>query len=297
MPIKQRDVYDDYSDDSSPSTPVQERETRNKPNVEAAPAPAAPAPAPQQELLSLVSEPNPQSTNDLLSDILGSNSSPAPQPTSAAPGAGSGAAGSSGGAGSGNLLDLLGSSEPSPSPAPAPSSGGGLLDMLSGPSSTPAAYGSGNMPGSSPAASGGNMGSFGSTGSPAAAAANMGSGNSIPPIVAFEKSGVKIVFAFMKQPGAPNVTMINAVATNGTPFPLNNFTMQVAVPQYMKIQMGQTSGNVVPPNNSGQVAQQMKIANTMYGQQPPVMKLKIDFVVNGRPVGDLVTVTNFPQGV
>ena len=61
--------------------------------------------------------------------------------------------------------------------------------------------------------------------------------------------------------------------------------------------MGPTSGNMVPPNNSGQVVQQFKIANSMHGQQPPAVKMKLDFVVNGRAVGDMVAVYNFPQGV
>merc|ERR1712137_930690 len=74
-------------------------------------------------------------------------------------------------------------------------------------------------------------------------AGSFGSANSgIPSITAFEKSGVKIQFAFMKQPGQQHVTLINAIVTNATPTPLNNFTIQVAVPQYMKVQMGQTSG-------------------------------------------------------
>merc|ERR1712137_1144447 len=266
MPVKQReeDVYDDYSEDgdSAPSTPVQKRATSG----ESAPPPKEE----QKELLSLVSEPTPPA-NDILSGILsGEPASHSPAPSG------------------GNLLDLLSSPAPSAAPTntPAPtSSGGGLLDLMGGGNNpVPSAYGSGGPPAAiSPTSS--PAGSFGS--------ANSG----IPSITAFEKSGVKIQFAFMKQPGQQHVTLINAIVTNATPTPLNNFTIQVAVPQYMKVQMGQTSGNLVPPNNSGQLTQQIKILNPMYGQQPTVMKLKLDFVVNGRPVGDLVTVTNFPPGV
>jgi len=284
MPAKEKDDLDYYDDDSAPSTPGQERrspassvdedEARHLNTQKSNPVQT-------QELLSLTNNTPQPNNNDLLSDILGGSvNQPSSQPTVNQPNS----------TGGGGLLDLLSTPSSAEPSAPAaygssnntPSTGGSLLDLM-GSSNTPqpsnaGSYGSGGLQPS-------NVGSYGS------------GGGSIPPMTAFEKGGVKIQFAFMKQPGMPNVTMINATTTNATPVPLNNFAIQVAVPQYMKVQMGSTSGNIVPPNNSGNVVQQLKIANTMLGQQPSVLKLKLDFVVNGRPVSDVVTVSNFPQGI
>jgi len=279
MPAREREeMFEGVMDDSASSTPQSERRR---------PAEPEPEPAPQQELLSLVNDPAPQSTNDLLSGILGGGS------TDSAPSAPAATSPPSS-----NLLDLLGGSDAPPQPT-APSSGGdgGLLDLMgssSGPApGIPAAYGSGHevSMGGAGIAPTSPMGSFGSN-------TSMGSqGGAIPPLTAFEKGGVKIVYSFVKQPNMPNVTLVNATVTNATPVPLEQFTLQIAVPPFMKVQMGPTSGNMVPPNNSGQVVQQFKIANSMHGQQPPAVKMKLDFVVNGRAVGDMVAVYNFPQGV
>lgn len=218
MPVKQRDTYDDDDDESPAATPDRgSNESSNEPSRQQQPS------QPQSELLSLVKEPNPQTTNDLLSDILGgssgASSAPSQQSTPSAP------------QGSGNLLDLLGGGNESnntPS-APPPSSGGGLLDLLGGGGgSSPAS----NLPPSSPPQSLSPTGSFGSNQAPGGSFGSpQGQGGSIPPSTVFEKGGVKIIFQFMKQQGQPHyITLINAVVTNATPVPLNQFTLQVAVP-------------------------------------------------------------------
>ena len=53
----------------------------------------------------------------------------------------------------------------------------------------------------------------------------------ITPIVAYEKSGLKIDFTFERVPDQPTVVMITLTATNSNSQPLNEFVFQAAVPK------------------------------------------------------------------
>jgi AP-1 complex subunit gamma-1 len=48
--------------------------------------------------------------------------------------------------------------------------------------------------------------------------------------------------------------------------------------------------------SSGAVTQQFKLANSMHGQKPLLVKLKIDFTFNGQPTTEMAQVDNFPAG-
>jgi len=112
-------------------------------------------------------------------------------------------------------------------------------------------------------------------------------------VVGYSKNGISVVFEYSK---GPQFTTLNGVYTNSNPFPINNFTIQAAVPKYLKIQMNPASASVLQPNNSNKVTQIVKIINSMQGQKPIVLRIKVDFVVNGNPVSDTADV-NFPLGV
>eukprot|EP01096_Ripella_sp_DP13-Kostka_P003624 TRINITY_DN1544_c3_g2_i2.p1 TRINITY_DN1544_c3_g2~~TRINITY_DN1544_c3_g2_i2.p1 ORF type:complete len:867 (+),score=475.34 TRINITY_DN1544_c3_g2_i2:57-2603(+) len=206
--------------------------------------------------------------NDLLS-LLGGGPSLA-SPAAPAPSSG------------GSLLDLLGGGPSLATPAPAPLGGGGsLLDLLGG--------GGGSLaPSASPL--------FGGP-SPVLGVGLGGAAPALPPIIAYSKNGIQLKFDFLKQPGFPNVTLINSTLTNATPVPLVNFVVQAAVPPYMTIALSQATGTVLPANNAGAITQQIKITNNAYGQQPPAIKLKIDFQANGNAYSDEAVVTAFPPGV
>jgi len=263
LPAEQRAVVLEHV----PPKELDEEEAAQQQQQQQAAAAAAPASTPGEAAAVPAARDAPAAVpaaaapaQDLLS-LLGSGSKPAEKPADL-------------------LSDLLSPSSPAAAPAAQPSPGGGLLDLLGGPApqqqqpQQPQPQQQPQQPQQQQAA-----------------------GGQLPPTTVFEKSGVKIVFSFAKQPNAPNVTLINAVTTNATPVALNNYTLQAAVPNYMKIQLAPASGNMVPPGGAGSVSQQMKIANSLYGQKPPAIRLKIDFVVNGRAISDSVTVTNLPQGV
>jgi len=206
----------------------------------------------------------PPSEMDLLSDLLGT-SSPAPP-------AASGAAAAPPPAAMGMdsmLMDLLGGGSPAPAPAPAPGMDA-MAAMMGGPAMN-----------------------LGGMQSPPPAAANGGSA----PFSAFNKNGLLVTFACSKDPSNPSVTTIEAAFTNSLQVPISALNFQVAVPKFMKLQMSTASANVVPPNNSGTVTQVFKVANSLHGQKPILVRIKLDCNINGQPVSETGQVDSFPPGI
>jgi AP-1 complex subunit gamma-1 len=104
--------------------------------------------------------------------------------------------------------------------------------------------------------------------------------------VAYSSNGVKIVFRFVKKPEVPHLTLINALVTNSTASPLTNFALLVAVPKFIKLAMDAPSGTHLP-SNGGRVTQVIKLNNSLHGQKPLLLKLKVSFTTQGRNVADM----------
>mmetsp|Transcript_145548 Transcript_145548/g.362953 ORF Transcript_145548/g.362953 Transcript_145548/m.362953 type:complete len:838 (-) Transcript_145548:453-2966(-) len=199
--------------------------------------------------------------NDLLDD--GPPAAAAAKP--AAPAAGAPLMG--GGGGGGDLLDLL---DPSPAPAaaapaaPAPAAGGpadlGLLGDIFGGAPAPAA-------------------------APVAQEAHQ--------MLAYDKNGLKIMFACRKEPDGSSTVL--ARFRNDLDAPMTNFVFEAAVPKFVRLQMQPATGQVLPPHVEA-VTQSMSVVNTTNGEKPLLMKLRIGYVVNGQPVQEMGQVGNFPAG-
>jgi AP-1 complex subunit gamma-1 len=235
-----------------------------------------------------VSQPQPPThappSQSLLGDPLGDLFGPTPavaNPTSvqpaktAAPGLG--------------LMDELfgpGPSTSAPAPVTRPAVGGGLdnlQDLLGGafaPSPVSAVPTPAN-PGFAPP----------TAASPPPAA---GAAPGVVTVSGYNKNGISLIFEATKPPGAGQAqfTNLNAVATNSNPFPINNFAIQAAVPKYLQIRMVPPSGNVLAPAN-GRITQNIKIANSMQGQKPILLKVKIEYNYNGSPINEIADVA-FP---
>jgi AP-1 complex subunit gamma-1 len=228
------------------------------PPASGAPAPAAPAAAAEI---------------DLLQDILGS-------PTPSAGGSMVAAAPPAGGAppagamgGMDDRLGLLGSPAPAPAPA-APPPGAGGVDMLSAMMGSPA------------------MGMGAAPAAPAAPA-----GGAFAPFVAWSKGGLSIEFVCSKDPANPSITLIQAGFTNANPAAIDGLNFQVAVPKYMKLDMKPPSSTTVAASNGGKTTQTFRIANSMHGQKPVLLRIKIEYSCGGQAVSETGQVDQFPAGV
>ncbi|KAG7395235.1 AP-1 complex subunit gamma-1 [Phytophthora boehmeriae] len=119
-----------------------------------------------------------------------------------------------------------------------------------------------------------------------------------PPVRAYEKNGLTVDLDITKpNAGDPSVTFITATTRNSTSVPIEKFVFLAAFPKYIKLKMEPPTGDVVPPNSSGTVTQVVKIQNSMQGEKPVLMRVKLEFFVNGSKVEDMVTVNNFPSNI
>jgi AP-1 complex subunit gamma-1 len=93
------------------------------------------------------------------------------------------------------------------------------------------------------------------------------------PITVYDKGGLKIVMQFAPQPDG--VLFVQLVSTNSSKEEIKSFTLLMAVPTYVKLQMAAPSGTVVPVD--GSVTQQVRLENTEK-PKPTLVKIKVDFV-------------------
>ncbi|CAB3982938.1 AP-1 complex subunit gamma-1-like [Paramuricea clavata] len=116
----------------------------------------------------------------------------------------------------------------------------------------------------------------------------------IPSVTAYNKNGVKIDFNFQKVDNNPaNILDIALIVSNALAVPVTDFVFQAAVPKTLQLQLQSPSGNIIPPNNSGQITQLVKVANPQ--KAPLRMRIKVNYVVNGSPVSDQAEINDFPQ--
>eukprot|EP00026_Physarum_polycephalum_P002308 Phypoly_transcript_02314.p1 GENE.Phypoly_transcript_02314~~Phypoly_transcript_02314.p1 ORF type:complete len:848 (+),score=158.44 Phypoly_transcript_02314:117-2660(+) len=187
-------------------------------------------------------------------------------------------------------IDLMGElfgSGPTATPQPtavAPNSLNNLNDLLGGGLSTPTP-----TPNSFPTGTPANSGF-----APPAAGAGAGAQAGVVTVPGYNKNGINLIFEASKPPGQGQAqfTNLNAVITNSNTFPIPKFTIQAAVPKYLQIKIASPSGEALAPSG-GKITQNIKIANSMQGQKPILLKVKIDYVYNGTQINEIADVA-FP---
>lgn len=197
-----------------------------------------------------------------------------------------------------DLNDLL-DGGPSTQPRPAaPIVGGGppargagdLLDLLDAPATGPGAgVAVGAAPGSGPA----DLGLLDIFGGASPGVMPAAVAQESPPIVAYEKAGLRILFHCRRESDGSGV--ITARFCNNLDVPLTNFVFEAAVPKYVRLTLHPASGQVIPPRTDV-VTQSMSVVNTSSGERGLLMKLRIGYVMNGAPVQEMAQVANFPPG-
>jgi AP-1 complex subunit gamma-1 len=72
--------------------------------------------------------------------------------------------------------------------------------------------------------------------------------------------------------------------------------LQAAVPKYMQLRLEPASSTVLPALG-GSASQKLHVVNTMAGQKPLVMRLRVNYSKAGQPVAQQLEVNNFPAGL
>ncbi|KAJ0404608.1 hypothetical protein P43SY_005566 [Pythium insidiosum] len=115
-----------------------------------------------------------------------------------------------------------------------------------------------------------------------------------PKIRAYEKNGLTIDLELSKpNKDDPSITYILATTTNNSPVPLTGFTFLTAFPKYIQLSLEPPSGDSLATGGAT-VTQLVKIKNSMHGEKPVLMRVKVEFFVNGNKVEDMVAVSSFP---
>ncbi len=72
--------------------------------------------------------------------------------------------------------------------------------------------------------------------------------------------------------------------------------LQAAVPKFMQLKLDPATSSTLPPNCVGSATQALHVTNTMHGQKPLVMRLRIVYTQGDQQVTEQAEVSNFPPG-
>jgi len=185
--------------------------------------------------------------------------------------------------------------------AAAPMAGGGLMDLLGGPS-----------PAAAPLGGASALDMFGSLGSPMAAAPaastpapplesitmplEMIQPGAVPPVNVYDKNNLRLTFVFAKNPPHPTIATVVISAMNLGMVPITGLSFQAAVPKALQVKLQPASSTTVPASNpmlgSQSVTQVMLIANPT--KVPIKIRFKLDFTVGTQPMTDMGECSSFP---
>nr|KJB15193.1 hypothetical protein B456_002G164400 [Gossypium raimondii] len=120
-------------------------------------------------------------------------------------------------------------------------------------------------------------------------------GPAYPSLVAYESSTLRMTFNISKQPGNPQITLIQAIFTNLSPNVYNDFLFQAAVPKFLQLHLDPASSNTLPASGNGSIIQSMKVTNSQHGKKSLVMRIRIAYKINNKDVLEEGQVSNFPR--
>ncbi len=69
------------------------------------------------------------------------------------------------------------------------------------------------------------------------------------------------------------------------------------MPKFMQLRLDPASGNTLDAHGSSSATQNLHVTNTMHGQKPLVMRLRIAYTHNGAAKLEQAEVKNFPAGL
>ncbi len=114
-------------------------------------------------------------------------------------------------------------------------------------------------------------------------------------IKAFDKNGLQILIDMSKPVSSQaSKTKLLCKFVNLTSSPMDSLVFQAAVPKYLKLEMAPPSSLIIPANSNGTVTQEIHLDNSMQGEKPIMLKLKIGYNQNGNKVEELAQVSSFP---
>jgi hypothetical protein len=215
---------------------------------------------------------------DIFGDLLGNAPAPAASPAVSKPVQSAG-----------DLMDLFGGGSITTAPAAQPAAASMPFDIFGGSAPAPAQQAApsslntmGDLFGSLPSAS------------PSSSAASPAGVQNFPQEKVFESKGLSVAFAFSRATASPELLNVTASFSNSTSTDFTNFDFQVAVLKNVVLTMSPATSTVIPAHSSGAVTQQLKLNNTLHGKKKLLIRVKIDYKINGQPQTEQAQISQFP---
>ncbi|KAL2510212.1 AP-1 complex subunit gamma-2 [Forsythia ovata] len=120
-------------------------------------------------------------------------------------------------------------------------------------------------------------------------------GPTLPSIVAFESSSLRVTFNFSKQPENPQTALIEAQFINRSPDIYSNFTFQAAVPKFLQLHLDPASSDTLSASGNGSITQKLRVTNSLHGKKSLVMRIRISYKMNDKDILEEGQINNFPR--
>ncbi|CAF1214755.1 unnamed protein product [Didymodactylos carnosus] len=114
--------------------------------------------------------------------------------------------------------------------------------------------------------------------------------STIPNMTVIDKNGLQVIFSFERND--PNIT-ITLRASNATSSPISSFLFKAAVPKTFNLELLSPSGTDIPPNNSGNIRQIIKLSNP--NKERLRMRVDISYIINGISMTHKAELNAFPE--
>ncbi|UJR16061.1 hypothetical protein I4U23_002974 [Adineta vaga] len=114
--------------------------------------------------------------------------------------------------------------------------------------------------------------------------------NTIPPMVAFDKNGLRLTFTFDRE---DTKLTIHSKATNSSSHSITNFTFKAAVPKTFHIDLYPANSTNIPPHNTEALEQDIKISNP--SREKLRMRVKLDYLLDTNKISEEMELNTFPE--
>ena len=106
-------------------------------------------------------------------------------------------------------------------------------------------------------------------------------------VVRNASDGIAVTFDISKpQPASPQFTLVNVTFSNSGAQPITDVELKLSLPKYLKMQLLPISSTSLAPFG-GSATQQIKLANTAQGQKGLLMRLRLEYKINGEAKAEL----------
>ncbi|XP_066578988.1 AP-1 complex subunit gamma-like 2 isoform X2 [Amia ocellicauda] len=112
----------------------------------------------------------------------------------------------------------------------------------------------------------------------------------VPSVTVYDKDGLSLRFDFVRP--SDTALTLTITATNANPHPLQNYSLQAAVPKSVQLQMRAPSGDVIPAEGKGHVTQTVLLNNP--NKVCLRMRVRLSYSVQGSVRQDTAQIDSFP---